>query len=135
MCGVERSRGLRTETLMTPEKKKKKKNVSVQNGNLSICRKASGHCDLRRAAEGGSVAASERLLRCISWEISQICKQVALGKLEEASSYMPKVKFLKCLEMKKWKRSFAKPKLEPSICVVFKGLRACFPIVIDLLKK
>ena len=41
-----------------------------------------------------------------------------MGKLEEASSYMPKVKFLKQLEMKKWKRSFVKPKLEPSICVV-----------------
>ena len=95
-----------------------RQNVFIQNGNLSICRKASGHCDLRRAAEDGSTAASESLLHCISWEIPQICKQVALGKLEEASSYMPKVKFLKRLEMKKWKRSFVKPKLEPSICVV-----------------
>ena len=30
---------------------------------------------------------------------------------------------------------FAKPKLEPIIYVVSKGLRVCFPMVIDLLKK
>lgn len=80
------------------------------------------------------MAASERLLCCISWEIPKICKQVGLGKLEEASSYNPKWNF-KAVGDEEMEEKFAKPKLEPIIYVVSKGLRACFLMVIDLLKK